>query len=225
MSDDSFIREVDEELRSEQFQTFWKKYGKLVIGAAVAIVVVTGGYRYYEYYSFNQAASAGDAFMEAVELAQDGKTDEAIAAFAALETSDAQSYQVLALMRGASELAKSGDTAGAIAKFDAIANNAGAEENLRSIARIRAALLLVDSGTVADVEQRVSPLSAPGAPYRASAREALGLAYYKAGDLENAFKQFNSLVDDGDTPQALLQRTRIMMDLIASKGGPTRPAQ
>jgi len=223
MSDDSFIREVDEELRTEQFQDFWKKYGKLAIGVAVAIVVATAGYRYYDYYTAKQAADAGDAFMAAVTLAQEDKQDEALKAFSELEGQASKSYQALARMRGASELAKSGDVEGAVKKFDAIAADASAEENLRSIARIRAAMLLVDSGTVSDVESRVSALSAPGAPYRASAREALGLAYYKAGDLENAFKQFNSLVDDTDTPQALAQRTRILMDLIASRGGPVRP--
>ena len=70
MSDDSFIREVDEELRSDRVQEFWDKYGKLVIGVAVAIVVVTGGYRFYEYYTGQQAAEAGDAFMEAVTLSE-----------------------------------------------------------------------------------------------------------------------------------------------------------
>ena len=125
-------------------------------------------------------------------------------------------------MRGASERAEAGDVEGAIAKFDAVAADPDADENFKAIARIRAAMLLVDSGTVADVEQRVGPLSAPGAAYRASAREALGLAYYKAGDLENAFKQFNSLVEDLETPPGLAQRTRIILDVIAAKGGPVR---
>ena len=222
MSDDSFIREVDEELRTERFQDFWTKYGKLAIGIAVAIVVATAGYRFYDYYTSKQAADAGDAFMAAVDLAQEGKQDEALAAFEKLEGQGSVTYQSLAQMRGASELAKTGNIEEAVKKFDAIAANASVDDNLRSIARIRAAMLLVDTGSVGDVESRVSPLSAPGAPYRASAREALGLAYYKAGDLENAFKQFNSLVDDSETPQALTQRTRIMMDLIASKGGPVR---
>ena len=222
MSDDSFIREVDEELRSDRVQEFWNKYGKLVIGVAVAIVVVTGGYRFYEYYTGQQAAEAGDAFMEAVTLSENGKREEAIAALDKLELGNSKAYQTLALMRGASERAEADDIDGAVAKFDAIANDSAADENLRAIARIRAAMLLVDSGTVADVEQRVSPLSAPGAPYRASAREALGLAYYKAGDLENAFKQFNSLVEDLETPPGLAQRTRIILDVIASKGGPVR---
>ncbi|MEP1209172.1 MAG: tetratricopeptide repeat protein [Rhizobiaceae bacterium] len=222
MSDDSFIREVDEELRTERFQDFWNKYGKLAIAIAVAIVLATAGYRFYDYYTSKQAADAGDAFMAAVNLAQEGKQDEALAAFEKLEDQGSVTYQSLAQMRGASELAKSGNVEEAVKKFDAISANASVDDNLRSIARIRAAMLLVDTGSVSDVESRVSPLSAPGAPYRASAREALGLAYYKAGDLENAFKQFNSLVDDGETPQALSQRTRIMMDLIASKGGPVR---
>ena len=222
MSDDSFIREVDEELRTERFQEFWKKYGKIAIGVAVVIVLATAGYRYYEYYTAKQAADGGDAFMAAVTLAQEGKQDEALAAFENIQEGGSKSYQSLALMRGASELAKSGNVEEAVKKFDQIANDASAEENLRAIARIRAAMLLVDTGTVSDVESRVSPLSAPGAPYRASAREALGLAYYKAGDLENAFKQFNSLAEDAETPSALAQRTRIIMDLIASKGGPVR---
>ena len=220
MSDDSFIREVDEELRSDRFQEFWNRYGKILIGVAVAIVLATGGYRYYEYYTAKQAAEAGDAFMAAVRLAQDGKQDESVEAFAKLENQGSKSYRVLALMRGAAELAKNGQVDEAVKKFDAISADSAAEENMRSIARIRAAMLLVDSGTVADVESRVGPLSAPGAPYRASAREALGLAYYRAGDLENAFKQFETLVSDEDIQPGASQRARILLDLIASKGGP-----
>ena len=56
------FREVDEELRSDRFQEFWNRYGKILIGVAVAIVLATGGYRYYEYYTAKQAAEAGDRY-------------------------------------------------------------------------------------------------------------------------------------------------------------------
>lgn len=220
MSEDSFIREVEEELRTERLQNFWDKYGNYLIAGAVAIVVATGGYRFYEYYSANQSAAAGDSFMEAVRLSDAGKQDEALAAFAKLEGEGGETYRVMALMRGAAELAAKGEKAEAIAKFDAVAADNSANENMRSISRIRAAMLLVDTGTVADVEQRVGELALPGAPYRSSAREALGLAHYQAGDLEKAFKQFEMISKDTDTPTALSQRTSIMLDLIASQGGP-----
>jgi len=220
MSDDSFIREVDEELRTERVQDFWKKYGKVLIVIAAVIVIATAGYRYYEYYTSQKAAEAGDAFIAAVELADQGKQDEALAAFAKLESQESPTYKIMALMRGASELVSKGEVAEAVKKFDAVASSADADENMKAIARIRAGMLLVDTGTVTEVEARVGPLSGPGAPYRASAREAIGLAYFKAGDLENAFKQYEALSKDVETPRALMQRVRIMLDLIAARGGP-----
>ncbi len=220
MSDDSFIREVDEELRSDKMQDFWKRYGKILIGGAIAVVLVTAGSRYYEYYTNQKAAEAGDAFISAVQLAEQGKHDEALTTLVELESNDSPAYKAMALMRGASELAAKGDVDEAIKKYDAVAANADADDTIKAIANLRAGLLLVDSGTVAQVEARVGPLSAPGAPFRASAREAIGLAHFKAGDLENAFKQYESLSKDVETPRALGQRVRIMLDLIASRGGP-----
>ncbi|MEE9313588.1 MAG: tetratricopeptide repeat protein [Rhizobiaceae bacterium] len=220
MSDDSFIREVDEELRSDRFQEFWTKYGKVIIGLALAIVIATAGYRYWEFTNNAKSAAAGDAFMDAVQLADDGKHDEALAAFKALEGEGSPAYKSMALLRSAAERALKGDSEGAVKDYDAVIADTGANINMRSLARVRAGMLLVDSGSVADVQSRVSPLTGPGAPYRNSAREAIGLAFYKAGELDDAFKEFDLIAKDADITPAMRQRMRIMLDLIASHGGP-----
>lgn len=222
MSDDSFIREVDEELRSDRMQNFWKRYGKIIIGVAIAVIAITGGYRAYEYYSSQKAAKAGDAFMNAVKLSDDGKRDEAVAALNEMQTDSGAAYVAMAKMRSASELAQQGKSEDAIKQYDAVSADTSIDENFRSIARIRAGMLLVDFGTVPEVEDRVGALAAPGAPYRGSAREALGLAYYKAGDLEKAFKQFEAISSDDGSPAQMRQRVRIMLDVIAAQGGPVR---
>lgn len=220
MSDDSFIREVDEELRTERVQDFWQRYGKILIAVAVLVILVIAGNRYYEYSTATRAAAQGDAFMAAVKLADDGKQDEAIAAFQKLANEGDDSYRTMARMRGATELVAKSETAEAVKLLDAIIADEAANENMRAIARIRSGMILVDTGTVTEVQARVGALSAPGAPYRASAREAIGLAYYKAGDLEKAFKQFEAISTDSDSPQSTQQRVRIMLDVIASMGGP-----
>jgi hypothetical protein len=225
MSDDSFIREVEEELRNEQLQNFWSKYGKLIIAGAVAVVIGVAGYRYYEYSSAQTAASNGDAFMEAVRLSTDGKSDEAIAAFSKIEAEGSEAYQVIAKMRLAAELHKKGESAKAVEAFDAVVADTSADENFRSISRIRAAMILVDSGSVADVESRVTPLMGPNSAYLPSAREALGLAHFKAGDLDKAFEQFDELAKDPNTPSNMRQRVTVMLGLIASQGGPVRENQ
>jgi len=222
MSDDSFIREVEEELRTEQLQNFWSKYGKLIIAAAVAIVVGVAGFRYYEYSSAQSAAENGDAFMEAVRLANDDKGDEAIVALEKIQTDGSSAYKVIAKMRIAAELHKKGESAKAVEAFDQVIADSGADENFRSISRIRAAMILVDTGSVADVETRVSPLMGPTSTYLPSAREALGLAHFKAGDLTKAFEQFEALDKDLETPTNMKQRVTIMLGLIAAQGGPVR---
>ena len=119
-NDDSFIREVNEELRSDQLRFIWRRFGKLIIGLAVLIVLATAAYSGYRYWAGNQAGSGGDQFLAALTLADQNKTDEALAAFAAIEKDGPGSYPVLARLRAATLQAQKGDKAAAIAAFSAI---------------------------------------------------------------------------------------------------------
>ncbi len=221
-NDDSFFREVDEELRSERMRNFWSRYGKIVIAVAVGIVVLTASYRGYDYYKQSQAETAGDAFMAAVALSNQNRYEEAIKALEKIVETGPQSYAALARMRMASEFAGKGDIAGAVASYDKIAQNSSADQTYRDIANLRAGLLLVDTGTPQDVEKRVSELAKAGHPFRHSAREALGLAYWKVRDLKEAAKYFNLISEDQDAPNSMRGRANLMLDLIAGKGGPAR---
>ncbi len=222
MSDDSFIREVEEELRTERLQNIWNRYGKLIIGSAVIIVAAVAGYRYYEYSIAKQAAENGDAFMQAVRLTDQNKRDEALTALENIGETGAPTYKTMASMRLAAELAKDGKSDEAVKVYDAIIADASTDEILRSVSRIRAAMVLVDSGSVEDVEGRVQPLLAPGNSFASAAREAVGLAFFKAANLEEAFKQFDAIASDVSTPSNMRQRAGIILSLIASRGGPVR---
>jgi hypothetical protein len=222
MSDDSFIREVDDELRSERMQNFWSRYGKIVITVAVSIVLVTAGYRGYKFYMKSQAETAGDAFMAAVQLSSDNKHDEAIKALGALADTGPEAYAALARMRMASELTGKGQPKAAIEAYDKIAENSKIDETYRDLAKLRAGLLLVDIGSQDDVIKRIGDLAKAGIPFRHSAREGLGLAAWKAGDLKEAAKNFNLISEDQDAPGSMRGRANLMLDLIAGKGGPAR---
>lgn len=91
-NDDSFIREVNEELRSDQFRGAWKRYGRFVIGLAVLIVVATAGERVYSAWQASRASASGDQFLAATDLAKANKQDDALAALATLEKDGFASY-------------------------------------------------------------------------------------------------------------------------------------
>ncbi len=222
MSDDSFFREVDSELRSDRMQQFWARFGRIIIATAVLIVLVIAGARAWDWYQTNRAQTMGDAYMQAIDLAEAGESEQARTALAAIAEDAPTTYRALADMRRAAELAASDNQAEAVTLYDAVTADNAVDEELRAIASIRAAMVLVDTGNLADVESRVQRLTAPGAPWRGSAREALGLASYKAGDLQGAFTQFTTIADDDDLPSGLRQRAGVMLDVIASQGGPVR---
>lgn len=218
MSDDSFFREVDQELRQDQAKALWDRYGPLAIGGAIAIVLATAAWVGYDYWRETRANASGDAYSQALDLARDGKTEEARAALAALEADGYGSYPILARLRTATLHAEAGDHAAAIQAFDAAAADTSVPQPIRDMARLRAGLLLVDHGSYDDVSARVEALAVDTNALRHSAREALALAAWKAGRFADAATLFTQITDDQGAPQNVRQRAQMMSELIRGSG-------
>ncbi|TCQ10303.1 hypothetical protein C8J34_102712 [Rhizobium sp. PP-F2F-G36] len=213
---DSFIREVNDELRSEQVKAVWLRFGGILAMLAILIVIGTIGKVAYDYWHETSASASGDEFLAALTLAKDNKPDEALAAFDKLEADGYGAYPVLAQMRAATLKAQKGDTAAAVTAFTEISKNDAIVQPMRDAARIRAAYLLVDTGTYAQVAAEAEQLAVDGNGLRGSAREALGLAAFKAGDKAKAKEWFQQIVDDNQAPRGLANRARMLLDVMAS---------
>lgn len=218
MSD--IFREVDEDLRREQFKRLWERFGAYVIGLAVLIVVAVGGYKAWEWWERSQAAATGDRFLAALELSEAGKHQEAIAAFDALAADGSGDYPMLAIFRSAGEKAVAGDKDGAVAAYEAIAQRSGVPPLVADLARIRAAILLADAQAPQELETRIGDLAGTGNPWRQTAREILGMAAYRTNDFAAARKYFDEIVNDQESGQGVRQRAQLMLGLIESREGP-----
>ncbi|WFU86001.1 tetratricopeptide repeat protein [Rhizobium sp. CC1099] len=217
-NDDSFIREVNEELRSDQMKGAWRRFGRYVIAIAVLIVVGTAGKVAFDYWDDNRSSGTGDQFLAAMKLADENKSDEALAALATLEKEGHGAYPVLARMRAASVQAQKGDNAAAIAAFEAIGKDQYVPEAVRDAARMRAGWLLIESGTYEQVSAAVEEMAIPANAFRHSAREALGLAAYKAGNMAQARQWYQAIADDAASPRNIANRAQIMLDNITASG-------
>ncbi len=215
---DSFIREVNDEIRSEQLSGFWRRFRPFIIGGAVLIVLGTAGYRGYEYWHSHNASVYGDQFLSALNLAKEGKTDEAMAALQQLEKDGGGAYPVLARLRAATLLSEKGDKAGAVSAFNAVAADNAVPQVLRDLAKMRAAWILIDTGTYDQVSAEVEAMTTPGHALRHSAREALALSAYKAGDMAKAKQWYQDISNDAETPRNVTNRAQIMLDTIAASG-------
>ncbi|MBB3655109.1 hypothetical protein FHX15_000308 [Rhizobium sp. BK650] len=217
-NDDSFIREVNEELRSDQMKGAWRRFGRYIIAVAILIVLGTIGKVAYERWDNSASSGAGDQFLAAMKLADENKTDEALAALDKLEKEGHGAYPVLARMRAATVLSQKGDNAGAIASFQAIAKDKSVPAAVQDAAKMRAGWLLIENGTYEQVSAAVEEMAVPGNAFRHSSREALGLAAYKAGNMTQARQWFQAIVDDVDSPRNVANRAHMMLDLITASG-------
>ena len=217
MSEDSFLREVEEELRSDKLKAFWRRFAPFIIGAAVLIVLLVAANEVLKWWSSNTAATASDQYYAAADLAEQGDIEGAQATFAELQSSGPEGYATLARFQEAALLLEAGDVDGAIAAYDALASSLD-QRRLRELAYVFAGYLAVDHLDAAAVEQRVGGLTGEDSPMRNSAREALGLAHYKAGNIDEARANFEAIAADPAAGQDMQLRAFVYLEQLASTG-------
>jgi hypothetical protein len=205
--------EVDEEVRREQLQKLWEKYSIFIIAAALLVIAAVGGWRGYQYFEEKKAAEAGDAFNKAVELSEQGKHSEAESAFTDLAAKAPAGYRMLARFRAAAEAATREPQAGA-KMFDELAADASIGAEQQALARIRAAGLLVDNASYADMLRRLEPDAAAGQTFRHSARELLALSAFRANDSTATRQWLDQLELDAETPPSMRSRAEALQALL-----------
>jgi hypothetical protein len=167
-------------------------------------------------YQRGQREAESERFTTALALVQAGRNADAANAFAELADEAGAGYRVLALFQRASAQLGSGDTAGAVATYDRIADDGGASAVLRDLGRLLAARALLDTAPAGEVEARLAPLRADANPWRHSARELTAVLALKAGDVAAAREGFQALADDLSAPSTTRARAA---ELLAALGG------
>ncbi|WP_375608572.1 MULTISPECIES: tetratricopeptide repeat protein [unclassified Bartonella] len=218
MSYDSFIAEVNAEFRQEKVLAFWRRYGFSIIGAVLLFIIMIIIYQIYHHAQIKKASHIGDAFIKSLNFADTRHFDKAIKQLENVKDSNFGGYPFLARLREASLLMEQGDMIKSVEIFDSVASDGKAPQILRKVAKIRAAYILVDTGTLDDVKKRVKEMASDVDPMRMSAREALGLAAYKADKMDEAVYYFKKISKEGTLGSKITDRARMMLELMQAEG-------
>jgi hypothetical protein len=211
------FREVDEELRREQFKKLWERYGILIIALAVLFVGAVGGWRAYQWWEAKKAAEAGAAFEMAVVMADQGKHAEAEAAFAKIAAESTSNYRVLAKLREASTLGRR-DPKAAVAIYDSLIADRSLDQTQRDLASLRAGYLLVDTASYDELKPRLEAAAAAGRPFRHSARALLALSAWRSNNLAEMRRWSAVVIADTETPSNTRGQIEILQALAPGDG-------
>lgn len=221
MSEESLFREVDEEVRQDQFKKIWARYGNLIIAACLALIAVVAGIKGWQYWQVRQSEQAAETFSKVIADIEAGKTSEAIPL---AESIGHQGFGDLARMAEAAALGKSGKSAEAVKIYDEIAADPKVGSGMQDAARVRAAYLLVDTLPPNELATRLSGLDAEKSAWRNAVHEILALSAYRTGDYALADRHANEIVADITAAPSIRQRAQMLVQLVTPLLG-TKPAQ
>ena len=213
------FREIDEELRQEHYAKLWQTYGKYVIGAAVALVLVMAGIEGFKQYRIASRQADSAEYSNATALLAEGRTADAAALFARLAENAGAGYRALSHFHQAALRAKAGDIAGAVALYDRLADDNTLDLALRGPAVFLPVMqLLASGGTVSPERQkRLKDLVTNQPLWATAVNEILGILALETGDLEDARARFKKLADDIAAPAGARGRAARILAVIGTK--------
>lgn len=219
------FREVDEEVRQDQVQLWLARYWGWLLVAGLLIVAGVGGWRAYDYWRTQKEQAAGGIYLDALKLARDGKSDDAIKMLDGLASTGTPGYRVLARLRAAAEVGLKDPAAGAKA-YDAVAADGTVDPALQDVARLRAAALLLDTLDPKALQARLEPLADTNSALRNPARELLALAAIQRNDPTAANRNLEAIITDRAATPGARQRAAAFQALVkdAPPASPATPA-
>lgn len=207
---ESFIEEVNEEVRSERLFNMMKKYGWI---AVLIVVVLVGGAAFTEFRKAQKTIAAqnlGDQILTAMD---NDDAQPRVAALSEIEATGPAAAVVAFLQAGQTD---ADDAATQIDALNAVAIDQDVAPIYRDIAAFKA---VTHAGNPASAEERslvLQGLTAPGGVLRLLAVEQLALITLEQGDADAALKQLQAILRDAEITRGQSQRLR---DLVIALGG------
>jgi hypothetical protein len=203
------FNEIDEDLRADRARRLFQRYGGVIVALAVVAVAAVGGYEAWKWYQARESARVAAVYVAAQAVA-DGPAgagrQEALAGFAQVAGDTAVGYRTLARLRAAALKADASDRAGALALWDVVAGDTGADPLLRDLANLQWALHQIDAGDPAAVSARLAPLARADNAWHALADEGLALLAMRQGQTDVARDILKRLSQDVTTPDGVRGR-------------------
>ena len=207
--------EVSEDLRADRTRKLLQRYAGVLVAAALLVVAAVGGRTWWRDHQARENARVADIYLAAMRTAGTDKP-AALAGFARVAAEGPEGYRALARLREASLKYDGGDRDGALALWDQVAGDAGADKLLRDLASLQWAVHSIDAGDPAAVTARLRPLAAPDNPWHALAEEAQALLALRTGDHAAARDTLKRLAQDVTAPDGVRGRAN---GLLARLGG------
>jgi hypothetical protein len=222
---ETFVREVDENLRRDQMRDFFKKNGSWLIAAVVLFLAASGGLIWWQSRQVQRSGAEVEKLAEIYKNIGSGNMTQAPQQLDGLSKSGSKAVRASALFARAALALQQGDAKLATNTYKSIADDSGLPDPYRHAALIRQTALEFDQLKPDEVISRLEPPSMPGEPWFGTAGEMTALAMIKQGRKQEAGQLFAAIAKDNTVPETTRARAVQVAGTLGVDASAALPSQ
>jgi len=222
---ESFVREVDENLRRDQARDFMKKNGPWILGAVLLFLASVAGWLYWQDRQRKEAEAQTETLTQVMTEIGAGQTRNAPQRLAPLTEAGSEGVSAAARLTRAALALQTNDRSTAIKEYRTVMADEGLAKPYRDVATVRLTALEFDQLKPEQVIERMKPLSEPGSPWFGSAGEMTAMAMLKQGRNSEAGRLFAAIAADKQVPGSIRSRAVQIAGTLGVDATASLPAQ
>lgn len=203
---DALMREVDDEVRREKLQRFWKTFGTYVVGASALILLLTVAAVGWQSYQKSKQAALTTQLLAAQRALADNRTPEAEALLKDVIRAKDASLSALAEIRLKELYLRDGKAAAAADMPVRILKYDGGTDAFGWFSQ----MLGADEVKLAELDNGANP-------FRATAREMLAIRHLEQKNYAAARALLNAIHADAETPATMKERASLLLSMIGEQ--------
>jgi hypothetical protein len=203
---ESFVREVDENLRRDQLRDMAKTHGKWIVLGVILFLAAVGGFLYWQNRQQQKAVQDSETLSSAIDKLTGGNPKAADKELAPLAGASNDVTRASAQLTRAAIALRGNDRKTAIGIYKELAADDGLPQPYRDLALLRGTMTEFDQLKPDEVITRLSPLAEAGKPFFGTAGELVALSMLSKGDRAGAGKLFAKIAADAQVPQTIRSR-------------------
>jgi hypothetical protein len=206
VDNETFYREVDEELRRDRMMDLWRRYGKLAIAAVILFLVALAAAIWWQGHRQEVAGARGEKLLSAFDDIAVGKRAAATPKLDDLAANGSPGYRAAALFTKADMAIEAHDVNRAASLFRQAAADTALPQPYRDLATVRLTAVEFDALKPQEVVDRLKPLAVANGPFFGSAGEMVAISYMKLNRPQEAGRLFAAIAKDKKLPDSIRSR-------------------
>lgn len=217
INEDALLREVVEDVKSEQMRQMWNKYGLLIIIAVALILTAAISFESLKNWQIKKNQDLSNAYSIALSLQNQGRLDESLEIYTTLAEKASGIYADIAKMQIANVYLEQGKKDGAFDVLQALIDNKSTLPQMRNIAALKLASYKLDTDApAAEISALLQPLLAND-NNSDIATELMAMLFIREHNISQAKTEYEKIAASASASDALKARAQDMINLLSEQ--------